>query len=166
MTSNHDNDCVPFFSNDKKQLVFEFFYLIVIFLLALAAAVATRYFDLQGTLDKASATVTYAALGGFLGGWAYDAKWFYRVTARGRHDQHPYLWQRHKFYWRMLIPFVAGAIAFAIFMLISSGNFVLTMRDVGSGRAAFGLSFFFGFFSDLVLSRIAKWTEKTLNSDG
>lgn len=166
MIDDQESDCVPFFSSDKRQLIFEFVYLIVILLLAIAGTAAVRYCSLNGMLDHASATAIYAALGGFLGGWAYNAKWFYRVTARGRHDQHPYQWQRHKFYWRILIPFVAGAIAFAIFMLISSGNFIITLRDVNSGRTAFGLSFFFGYFSDLVLSRIAKWTEELLKSNG
>lgn len=159
--SNSDN-CVPFFPTDRRQIVFEFFYLIGTLFLALGATAGVRYFSLNGSLDQSSAISIYAALGGFLGGWTYDAKWFYRVTARGRDDQHAQTWQRHKFYWRVLIPFVAGTIAFAVFMLVSSGNFVFAIRDVSSGRTAFGSTFFLGYFSDLVLSRIAKWTENTV----
>lgn len=164
MTEPSDDDCVPFFSSDKSQIIFEFCYLVVTLLMVLSATTAVRFYSLNGCLDHASATVTYAGLGGFFGGWTYDAKWFYRVTARGRDNQYAQTWQRHKFYWRVLIPFVAGAIAFAIFMLISSGNFIVTISDITSGRTAFGLSFFLGYFSDLVLSRIAKWTEQAVTA--
>ena len=162
MANRDSDDWVPYFSSDRWQIVFEFFFL----LLSLAIAVAfVAVVHLKGTafaLDRNTKALMLAAAGGFLGGWAFDAKWFYRVTARGKSDQYPYRWQRHKFYWRILTPFLAGLGAFAVYLLASSKVLPIVVADAGSGRAAFGISFFLGYFSDMVFSRLAAWTERLL----
>lgn len=166
MQANQSDNCVPFFPSDKHQIVFEFGYLVILLILVLCSTAAVRYYSLQNILDRSTSTTIYAALGGLFGGWTFDAKWFYRVTARGKDDQYTQHWQKHKFYWRVLIPFVAGAIAFAFYLLVSSGALPIVFRESMSGRMAFGLTFFLGYFSDLVLSRLAKWTEQAISPQG
>jgi hypothetical protein len=104
----------------------------------------------------------FALLGGFLGGWVYDTKWFYRVTARGKDDQHKYKWQCHKFYWRVLTPFLSSLVAFVTYVLVASGVFPIVIKGSGAASAAFSICFLFGYFSDLVLSRLAAWAEELL----
>jgi hypothetical protein len=143
-----------FFASATKQMQFEFAFLVVLFLLAVSATVLVACY-VQGHLRP----LWLAALGGLLGGWTFDAKWFYRVTARGKDDQHKHPWQAHKFFWRMLIPFVAGLIAFATYLLASAGNLPLNVSSQLSGRSAFGICFFLGLLSDILLSRMAQWAE-------
>jgi hypothetical protein len=110
-------DCVPFFSSDKSQIIFEFCYLVVMFVIACAGVLIIQLNWIEWEIRHADKLVIFAALGGFLGGWVYDAKWFYRVTARGKNNQHGYPWQPHKFYWRILTPFLSGIVALATFLL-------------------------------------------------
>lgn len=160
-TLTTDNDCVPFFKSKKSQIVFEFWFLVVSFCIAAAAVYFVARFE-SGSMRP----LLLAALGGFLGGWTFDAKWFYRVTARGKDDQHKHSWQRHKFYWRILIPFVAGLISFAAYLLASSEALPIQVKDPHSGRIAFGLTYFLGLFTDIILSRLAKWTESLVPNGG
>lgn len=110
---------VPFFSTPEVQIAFEFMYLIVI-LIAVVFIVVFFHFYPFFKIDHNSKVLINAAAGGLLGSWAYDAKWFYRVTARGRKNQYRFIWEEHKFYWRILIPFVGGLFAFTFFLLSSS----------------------------------------------
>ncbi|MBY5967269.1 hypothetical protein [Halomonas denitrificans] len=156
------SDCVPFFKDDKKQIIFEFFYLVVTLALACVAVflvhVKLEWFGV-GYESKFS---LYALLGGFLGGWVYDAKWFYRVTARGKSDQYDFSWQSHKFYWRIMTPFLASLVAFSAYMLIGAGVFPIKINGWDSARVSISICFVLGYFSDLVLSRLAKWAERIL----
>jgi hypothetical protein len=164
-TAGAEEECyVHFFKADKSQIRFEFFYLIVTLLAAVAAILLTHFKAQFMTPD--SKALIYAGLGGFLGGWAFDAKWFYRVTARGRSKQYVYKWERNKFYWRVLTPFLSGLIAFTVYSLVTSEQLPLILKNPASGRASFGFSFVLGYFSDLVLTRTSKWLEGVLPSSG
>lgn len=155
-------ECVPFFKSDKAQIIFEFIYLIVIFLLASIAMLLLQfYFPTKGMLH-ADKIVLFSILGGFIGGWVYDTKWFYRVTARGKNDQYNFPWQPHKFYWRILTPFLSAIVAFCTYLLIVADFLPIQMPSKESGKLAFSLSFLLGYFSDLVLSRLAAWAEKVV----
>lgn len=153
-------DCVPFFNQDKKQIVFEFFYLVVIFLLACLALLVIQFGSDYIGIDHEEKIALYALLGGFLGGWVYDAKWFYRVTARGRSDQYGFPWQPHKFYWRILTPFLSSLVAFSTYMLLDAGLLPVELEDKGSAKVSISVCFVLGYFSDIVLSRLAKWAER------
>jgi hypothetical protein len=155
-------DCVPFFSDDKTQIVFEFFYLVSIFLAAAALMVCLQLFGKSFGLSHPDKLSLFALLGGFFGGWVYDAKWFYRVTARGKSNQYAFPWQPHKFYWRILTPFLAGLVAFATFSLAMAEFVPIAIKNKDSARSAFALCFLLGYFSDLVLSRLAAWAEKII----
>lgn len=153
-------ECVPYFSTNKGQIIFEFFYLLVL----LGAAASILLLVQLGVLEVKpnNKMFIFALLGGFLGGWVYDAKWFYRVTARGKNDQYQYLWQCHKFYWRVLTPFLSSIVAFVTYLLIASGMFPVVMKNSSAASTAFSMCFIFGYFSDLVLSRLAAWAEEIL----
>ena len=153
-------DLVPYFKNHKNQIVFEFFYLV-----ALLLGASYFLFWIQFNphfMEYKNKVFVFAILGGFFGGWVYDAKWFYRVTARGRSDQCNYLWQPHKFYWRVLTPFLSCIVAFVTYLLIASGMFQLELKNATAASTAFSMCFILGYFSDLVLSRLAAWAEKVL----
>lgn len=155
-------DCVPFFKSDKTQIVFEFWYLVGLFIIACATIILIQLFGNSAGLRHPDKLALFAALGGFLGGWVYDAKWFYRVTARGKNNQYGFPWQPHKFYWRVLTPFLAGIVALATFLLGTSDFLPIAIKNKDSARAAFAICFLLGYFSDLVLSRLAAWAEKII----
>lgn len=165
MSAQSEPDFTPFFKNDTHQVVFEFAYLCVSLLMATSLTAWLHFNAISLGLDSGSKALLLSALGGFIGGWTYSAKWFYRVTARGKDDQYKWRWQPHKFYWRILTPPLAGLIAFDVYLLASSRVLPFVVENPTSGRVAFGLSFVLGHFSDLVLSRCAKWAEKVLGAD-
>jgi len=155
-------DCVPFFKSDKSQIVFEFGYLCALFFLACATTIFIQLLGSSAGLLHSDKLALFAALGGFLGGWVYDAKWFYRVTARGKNNQHGFPWQPHKFYWRILTPFLSSIVALATFLLGTADFLPIAIKNKESARAAFAICFLLGYFSDLVLSRLASWAEKII----
>lgn len=157
---NAEVDCVPFFDSEKKQIKFEFWYILIVFFIATTTIILIKLTPLP--IDQNTKVLMYAALGALLGGWVYCAKWFYRVTAKGKMDQHPFKWQKHKFYWRILAPFLAGLVSFSIYLLATANLTPIVSIDPNSGRGAFGFCFVFGYFSDLTLSRLAVWAESTL----
>lgn len=155
-------DCVPFFESDKSQIAFEFWYLVALFSLACGTIIVIQLFGSYAGLRHPDKLALLATLGGFLGGWVYDAKWFYRVTARGKNNQYGFPWQPHKFYWRILTPFLSGIVALATFLLATADFFPITIKNKESARAAFAICFLLGYFSDLVLSRLAAWAEEII----
>jgi hypothetical protein len=156
-----DGDCVPFFEKDENQIRFEFFYLIATFASAILLLLLVQL-KWGPTLNYSNKLALIAVIGGFLGGWVYDAKWFYRVTARGKSDQYNFIWQPHKFYWRILTPFLSALVAFSTYILLSADFFPFSIKEKESARTAFAVCFVLGYFSDLVLSRLAAWAEKII----
>tara|TARA_R110002049_G_scaffold75862_2_gene194989 strand:+ start:31566 stop:32141 length:576 start_codon:yes stop_codon:yes gene_type:complete len=161
-TGLEGRDCVPFFSSDKYQIVFEFFYLVAIFLVAVAVMIFMQFFSSDVGMSHPNKVFIFSILGGFFGGWTYDTKWFYRVTARGKNNQYKFSWQPHKFYWRVLTPFLSAIVAFNTYLLVTSGVLPINFAHQKSGMLAFSFSFLLGYFSDLVLSRLAAWAEKII----
>ena len=153
-------DCVPYFDTNRGQIIFEFWYLVGLLAVSIIIMFLIQFNHIS--MEYNNKTFVYALFGGFLGGWVYDAKWFYRVTARGKDDQYKYLWQCHKFYWRVLTPFLSCLVAFVTYILISSGMFPVVLKNSTSAGAAFSICFILGYFSDLVLSRLAAWAEELL----
>ena len=163
--NNIDNELVPFFKSRSQQIKFEFFYLIITFLLSVITIFLIHFKIGIFEVENNSKLLFYALIGGFLGGWTLDAKWFYRTTARGKHNQYKSIWESHKFYWRILIPFLSALIAFIIFILISTDSLPFVIKNKDSGRVAFGFSFLFGYFSDIVMSKFSKWLEATMENN-
>ena len=154
--------CVPFFKKDQSQIVFEFFYLVFLFFIVCSGVLAIQLYGAKYGLQHQDKLILFALAGGFLGGWVYDTKWFYRVTARGKNDQYKFPWQPHKFYWRVFTPFLSSLVALATFMLASSDFLPIAIKSKESAKAAFAICFLFGYFSDLLLSRLASWAEKII----
>lgn len=155
-------ECVPFFDKDKTQIIFEFFYLVFLLIAACLAIFILQLKSSEFGINHDNKLALFAVLGGFLGGWVYDAKWFYRVTARGKHDQYGFPWQPHKFYWRVMTPFLSALVAFSTYMLLDSGLLPVELKNKDSAKVAISICFVLGYFSDLVLSRLAKWAEKII----
>ncbi len=109
-------------------------------------------FDLFGLLAIPSSVkkLSYAWIGGTLGGTLFTTKWLYHSVARN-------LWNQDRFLWRIFTPHVSGALAFSFILLISSGIVSLFSPEaMEKNSAVFGFSFLIGYFSD---SAIAKLTE-------
>lgn len=158
--SNQDNvKIVPFFKNGTEQIKFEFWFLIITFFLACYFAHLIQF---QLELRYSDKVALCSLLGGFFGGWVYDAKWFYRVTARGKNNQLDFIWESHKFYWRLFIPFLASLVAFCTYTILSPDTLEAGIKGHGRAKIAFSICFILGYFSDLVLSRLAAWAEKLL----
>jgi hypothetical protein len=155
-------DCVPFFKSDKKQIVFEFFYLVFLLVVSCASIFCLQVYGQKLGMLSSDKSLFMALLGGFMGGWVYDAKWFYRVTARGKNNQYGFLWQPHKLYWRVLTPFLAALVSFSTYLLAVSEVIPIYIKNTESSKAAFSICFILGYFSDLVLSRLAAWAEKVI----
>lgn len=152
---------VYFFKSLDEQLKFEFFYLIGVFIIGCIGLLIIRQ-DIYFHFSKESKWYLYAGLGGLLGGWAYDVKWFYRVIGRGRNNQYPWNYEKNKFYWRIFVPFLSAVTGFTFFTLIISGMFPLVTIKKISGASSFSFSFVTGYFSDIVYSKLANWFESIL----
>lgn len=152
--SDERDDLVPYFKTNKSQIIFEFFYLIA---LVTCCVVLVLLIHLQVfMLEPRTKLLAFAALGGILGGWTFDAKWFYMVTAKGKDNEKKWNWEYHKFYWRIFTPFVAGILSFSLFMLGNSGVVQIKIGSGDSSAAAFSFCFVMGYFSDILMSKLSK----------
>jgi hypothetical protein len=154
--SDNRDALVPYFKTNKSQIIFEFFYLVCLFLVAVffTFLVHVNFFD----IDSNTKRYLLAALGAFLGAWTFDAKWFYMVTAKGRDNEKRWTWEYHKFYWRILTPFVGGILSFSLFLLGNSGVIQIKLGPGATTSSAAGFSFCFvmGYFSDVVMTKLSK----------
>lgn len=153
------DEVVPYFESECSQIKFEFCYLIALFVLGCLFAFL---FQFKLDISYNEKVSLFSILGGFFGGWVYNTKWFYRVTARGKNNQHKFPWESHKFYWRIFIPFLAALVAFCSYTILSPDAFISSIKGHGKSKIAFSICFILGYFSDLVLSRLASWAEKLL----
>lgn len=148
------DDLVPYFRSNKGQIIFEFIYLIFLLTICVALAIGLHLHILD--VPDRTKLLSMAALGGVLGGWTFDAKWFYMVTAKGKDNEKKWSWEYHKFYWRILTPFVSGILSFALYLLGNSGVVKISIGDGESSSAAFSFCFIMGYFSDNLMSKLSK----------
>jgi hypothetical protein len=158
-----DSGAVTFIKNTKTQIVFEFCYLIATMILASACLWSIHIGYV--TVNSPTRWYLYSLIGGFLGGWAFDAKWFYRVTARGKDTQYPWKWEANKIYWRILIPFISAIVAFSIYLAGISKIIPIVSINIGSGADAFAFSFVMGYFSDTVIGKLAGVSHSLLGGE-
>jgi len=59
-----------------------------------------------------------------------------------------------------MTPFLASLVAFSTYLLASADFLPFSLKEKESARTAFAICFLLGYFSDLVLSRLAAWAEK------
>ncbi len=94
-----------------------------------------------------------AWLSGVLGGTVLDVKWLYHSVARQ-------IWHLDRRLWRLFIPHVSGATAFAVVALIGSGMIrVFDQRTVESLPLVIGLGFLVGYFSDFAIAKMFELAE-------
>lgn len=155
-------DSFSFFKSDKNQIIFEFVYLVATMILACTCLwlIHVRYFS----FDSPTRWFLYSLIGGFLGGWSFDARWFYRVTARGKDTQYAWKWEANKIYWRILIPFISAIIAFATYLAGISEIIPIVSINIGSGTDAFAFSFVIGYFSDTAIGKLASASQGFIGS--
>jgi hypothetical protein len=154
---------ISIFKTSRHQIMFEFIYLLITFVLACVSLFIVHLGFFR--LSNETRWYLYSFIGGFLGGWTFDAKWFYRVTGRGKNNQYPWKWEPHKLYWRVFIPLLASITSFGVYTLSISGIFPVVSINQKSGAAAFGFSYVAGCFSDIVFTKLANWVEGVWGKD-
>lgn len=156
LNSNDNEEFIFYFKTKKSQILFEFWYLVVIFIVF---AIVLFLINLNVIpLNFSTKRALYSFFGGFYGGWVFDTKWFYRVTARGKNNQKTCKWEAHKIYWRILTPFLSATLSFAIYAVTISNIIPFITVNANSGMAAFGFSFVMGCFSDIAFNKLVEWT--------
>ncbi len=65
---------MPFFETDKSQIIFEFFYLVILFFITLITTFLLQIFSSKWGVVYSDKVMIFSIFGGFLGGWVYDAK--------------------------------------------------------------------------------------------
>lgn len=162
-TDGNNTEFIFFFNTKKQQVIFEFFYLLLTFIVA-----GLHVFWLStGRINVPPMTklYLYSFLGGFLGGWTFDTKWFYRVTAMGKDNQYKWKWEAKKIYWRILIPPFSGALAFGTYAILSANILPFHLFNARSGLTAFGCSYLIGCFSDTAFGWIAQLSNSMLQGE-
>ena len=156
------------FKTDESQQWFELVYLVFFLAVCLGVLCMVKY-DCLTWIKASEKCLYYAFIGGLLGGWTFDAKWFYRVTARGRNNQYKESWEEHKIFWRLLVPIISGVVALSFYTLVSTGFISVFSGDRISNRSALGIGFLFGYFSDSTIAKMGElvdtlWGNRT-NAD-
>jgi hypothetical protein len=114
--------------------------------------------DLRPSQYHSAATWAEAWLGGLLGGTVLSIKWLYHSVARG-------LWHADRRLWRIFTPHLAGALAFAMLALITSGLIEFLNNDkLRSPVAITGLGFIIGLFADNATARMAIFADRAFGT--
>jgi hypothetical protein len=139
----------------NTQLWVELIYLSSLFVGAIVTLCAIQFHWLWFAVTARDKVHVLSFLGGLLGGWAFDTKWFYRVTARGKSGQHTWVWEKNKIFWRLFIPWISAIVAFVCYSAVATDLIPLISLKDTSPRGAFAASFVFGYFSDIFIGVIA-----------
>lgn len=161
-----------YYATHRTQICVEAVYLFVLFIAAVTLLLLTHCGVF--TSDEATKTCFIAYFGGLLGAWSFTTKWFYRSVARIGHNPSQILtstgvpfsystdrrhdddesWNPKRLYWRIFTPFVASMFAFAFVLTFWSDFFFVQLR-IESEKVAFGITYFLGYFSDALISKVA-----------
>ena len=147
-----------------KQIKFEFFYLLATLFFCLALLLLC-IFDIIQLNTQLQIDSLYSFIGGFLGGWCFDTKWFYRVTAKGKNDQKSWNWQPHKIYWRLFLPWISAVSSMMFYFLILSNIIPILSISQKTIYLTLGLSFVFGYLGDNIFATITNWFEKVSGNE-
>lgn len=163
MENKLEKKYIFFFKDDKSQIKFEFTYLLVLLAMCSLALFVLYIIPIE-YFNTSSKKYLYSIIGAFMGGWAYDAKWFYRVTAKGKDNQYKTGWEPNKFYWRILTPFLSSIVGFAFYIIVISRIIPFIVINSNSNTTALGFSFIFGYFSDMAIGKMSDWVCKILGN--
>lgn len=150
------------------QITAEFLYLIVLLFLGAAALLWLGYFVAATSPEDQRQFGYFAyprdrefllgltiALSGLVGGTAFSLKWLYHAVAE-------WSWNVDRVFWRLIVPFLSGILAFFVASMISAGIVsVFNAAFFSNFFGALGGGFFIGYFSDNVLAALqnlaVKW---------
>jgi hypothetical protein len=88
--------------------------------------------------------------GGAFGGALFGIKWTYHCIAKQQ-------WHIDRRPWRLLIPIMAGSLAFVFFVLMRSGLMnIFDSNSLQKPTVAFGIGFLVGYFSDNAIAKLVE----------
>lgn len=134
------------------QVSIEAIYLVILMVLAFSM-LGYAWFELPQALlsspsGRAADFIRYwhYAFAGLLGGTVFAMKWLYHSVAKGS-------WNVDRIIWRLLSPWIAFSLAFAVGVLMTSGS-VATKVDIESASGWMSLGFLVGLFSDTAVGKM------------
>lgn len=151
-----------------RQIAAEFAYLILILGLCAVALIWIGYvvgatspedrrefWIIAYPRDRSFLLGLTVALSGIVGGTAFSLKWLYHSVAK-------WAWNTDRVFWRLIVPFLSGILAFFVAAMITAGIVSVFNADFFSNfYGALGGGFFIGYFSDNVLAALqnlaVKW---------
>lgn len=144
-----------------RQIRLEFSYLIFLLLACSAALVWIGYVAgaaspddirtfgfISYPRDRSILLAVTVALSGIVGGTAFALKWLYHSVAK-------WTWNKDRVWWRLIVPFLSGILAFFVSAMITAGIVsVFNAEFFKNFYGALGGGFFIGYFSDNVLAAL------------
>jgi len=137
----------------QKWLEFAYLCLLLCFGIGVLGAIQFKWGGLEVAVHHK--VYLFSFVGGMLGGWAFDTKWFYRVIAKGRDGQYKCHWESRKFFWRFFIPHISALVALVSYIAATRGLVPLIEINDNCPSSAFAASFIIGYFSDSFIGVIA-----------
>jgi hypothetical protein len=144
--SRYSSDAHEHINREKKYLIFVFIGSIILpFILGI---VNNEFLKTEHSYLHLKRYI-FGFSGGTLGGTMYSAKWLVHSVAKNT-------WNMDRRLWRIFTPFVSGALAFCIILLMDSGILNITNTDSISLPKAYGIGFLVGYFSDNAIGKLTE----------
>jgi hypothetical protein len=103
-------------------------------------------------------TATCACVGGFFGGVVFSMKWLIHIIPKG-------MWNLDRRYWRLFSPFISGALALMMVLLVSSNILQIFNRDsITNPSSVLAFAALIGYFSDSASGKLAELAETLFGS--
>jgi hypothetical protein len=136
-----------------KQINEEKLYLILVFVISLSIPLILGIIDKEFIKSQADyehlKKYIYSFFGGILGGTMYAAKWLVHTVAKNT-------WNEDRHLWRIFTPFVSGALAFSIILLMDCGVISIVDQKQFNFYKAYGIGFLVGYFSDNAIGKLTE----------
>ncbi len=142
-------------------------YLAILFILIPAALIAVWMFspgvqlnvgNVSVQLSQTFANYILAWIAGTLGGTLFSTKWLYHSVAKR-------IWHLDRRLWRLFTPHLSGALAFATYVMATSGLFpVVEKKALETEAMAFSMGFIVGYFSDSATAKLTEIAETLFGS--
>jgi hypothetical protein len=145
--SRYDENAQTFIKKEKLYLIWCFItcFLLTIFLSFAYEGCITNLF----CVPKDTYTLSFAFLGGFLGGTLYSMKWL--IHSVGKNN-----WNRDRHLWRILTPLLSAAIALLFIILLNNDYIPIEKMKALTMLKVFGVATLVGYFSDNAIGKLAE----------
>lgn len=134
-----------------KMIIQDTVYVSIIFLSALGASFicASGVLATDWQLNESTCKYLQYAFPGLLGGITFGMKYLYRTVARG-------YWHRDRRVWRVLSPWIALSVSFAIGIMVEAGLFSSSTGELPTYVEAkrVGIGFLSGYFADQAVGKM------------